>query len=47
MGWTHGQEIREITEKIRDKQARRLQKTRKTTATMGGLWKRDLRKAEE
>ena len=38
MGWTHGQnERREITEKIRDKETRRLQKTRKTTAKMGGL----------
>ena len=38
MGWTHGQnERRAITEKIRDKETRRLQKTRKTTAKMGGL----------
>ena len=38
MGWTHGpNEGREITEKIRDKEARRLQKMRKTTAKMGGL----------
>ena len=38
MGWTHGQNERS-TEKIRDKEARRLQKTRKITA------KGDLRKA--
>ena len=38
MGWTHGQNERwEITEKIRDNEARWLQKTRKTTAKMGGL----------
>ena len=38
MGWTLGQnERREVTEKICDKAARRLQKTRKTTAKMGGL----------
>ena len=37
MDWTHGQnERRQITEKSRDKE-RRLQKTRKTTAKMGGL----------
>ena len=31
MGWTHGQnERREITEKILNKEARRLQKTRKS-----------------
>ena len=30
-------ERREITEKIRDKETRRLHKTRKTTAKMGGL----------
>ena len=47
MGWTHGQnERRETTEKIRNKEARRWQKTRKTTAKMGGLCE-DLRKAEE
>ena len=38
MRWTHGQNERlEITEKIRDKEARRFQKTRKTTTKMGGL----------
>ena len=38
MGWTHGQnERRKITEKISDKETRRLPKTRKTTAKMGGL----------
>ena len=38
MGWTRGQnERREIPEKIRDKEARRLRKTRNTTAKMGGL----------
>ena len=38
MGWTHGQnEIRYITEKLRDKEARRFQKTRKTTPKIGGL----------
>ena len=36
--WTHGQnERREITEKICDKEERRLQKTRKIAAKMGGL----------
>ena len=43
MGWKHGQnERREITKNIWDKEASRLQKTRKTIAKM-----RDLRKAEE
>ena len=38
MGWTHGKnERREITEKIPDKEIRWLQKTKKTTAKMGGL----------
>ena len=38
MGRMHGQNERwQITEKIWDKEARRLQKTRKTTAKMGGL----------
>ena len=38
MGWTHGQnELREITETIRDKYARSLQKKRKTTAKKGDL----------
>ena len=38
MGWTHGQkERREIIEKNRDKETRRLQKTRETIAKMGGL----------
>ena len=38
MGWTHGQnESWENTEKIRDIEKRRLRKTRKTTAEMGGL----------
>ena len=37
---------REITENIRDKDARRLQKTRKTTR-LEDCVKRDLRKAEE
>ena len=47
MGWTYGQNERgEITEKIRDKETMRLQKTRKITAKMGGLSEeRDLRKA--
>ena len=34
MGWTHGQNERR---EILDKEARRLQKTRKTRAKMGGL----------
>ena len=38
IGWTHGQNERwEITETIWHNEARRLQKTRKTTAKMGGL----------
>ena len=38
MGWTHGRnEGREITEKIWDKETRKLWKTRKTTAKKGGL----------
>ena len=38
MGWTHGlNERRDTTEKTWDKETRRLQKTRKTTAKMGGL----------
>ena len=38
MGWTQGQnERRELTENIRDKEARWLQKTRKTTDKMGGV----------
>ena len=38
MGWTHGQNERwEMTENIRDKEARWLPKTRKATAKMGGL----------
>ena len=38
MDATHGQnERRRITEKIRDKETRRLEETRKTTAKMGGL----------
>ena len=48
MDWTRGKnERREITENIRDKETRRLQKTRKTTAKMGDCVKTDLRKAEE
>ena len=38
MDWTGGRnERREITKKIRGKETKRLQKTRKTTAWMGGL----------
>ena len=38
MGWTHGQNERwEITEKIWDKEIKRLHKMRKTAAKMGGL----------
>ena len=38
MGWTHGKNERwNINEKNRDKETRRFQKTRKTTAMMGGL----------
>ena len=38
MGWTHGQnERREITEKIRDKEVRRMHKTRKTITKVGVL----------
>ena len=36
-GNTVSNDRREITEKIRDKEARRFQKTRKATAKMGGL----------
>ena len=39
MGWIHGQNERqeEIIEKIGGNETRRLRKTRKTTAKMGGL----------
>ena len=38
MGWTHGQnEILQMTENIRDKDARWLQKTRMATAKVEGL----------
>ena len=38
MGWTHGQNVRrEIAENISDRETRMLQKTRKSTAMMGGL----------
>ena len=48
MGWTHGQnEIRYITEKLRDKEARRFQKRGRPHLRLEDCVKRNLRKAEE
>ena len=48
MGWTHGQNERwEITEKIRDNEARWLQKSVRPQLRWEDCVKRDLRKAEE
>ena len=48
MNWTHGQNERlGITENIRDRETRRLKKTRMTQVICEDCVKRDLRKAEE
>ena len=48
MGWIHGHhDRREITETIRDKETRRLEKTRKTLLRWQDCVNKDLRKAEE